>query len=204
MKKRVRLTKNAMFVVCLVALIVVIALVMKFATGSDDSSNNNVTNDLSLKSVVVENAVLKVSLQDFVSDKDYQDKYQEVALTIDAKEEIQGYKMTNKQNFNKIMKLLPPDDSSPLLNNNSEKPSHEAYVLVLTGDIAKYKDNDNKTVYRVVNARVDYYKQSLLLESAYNSVYIASIDGTKEKLVKLDDYKALLNDPNNYMSMLQW
>ena len=102
------------------------------------------------------------------------------------------------------MQLLPPDDQSPLLNNSSEKPTHEAYVLVLVGDIALYKDDKGNDRYQIVNAKTDYYKQSLLLEEEYNSVYIASIDGRKEKMVKFDEYKEALSSVDTYMTMLQW
>ena len=37
------------------------------------------------------------------------------------------------------------------------------------------------------------YKQSLLLEEEYNSVYIAWIDGRKEKMVKFDEYNEALS-----------
>ena len=118
--------------------------------------------------------------------------------------EILGYKIDKKQSFEKIMQLLPPDDQSPLLNNSSEKPTHEAYVLVLVGDIALYKDDKGNDRYQIVNAKIDYYKQSLLLEEEYNSVYIASIDGRKEKMVKFDEYKEALSSVDTYMTMLQW
>ena len=125
-------------------------------------------------------------------------------MDIAAKEEIRGYKISTKQEFNKIMRLLPPGEESPLLNNSSEMPTHEAYILVLTGDIAQYKNSKGEDVYRIVNARLDYCKQSLLLEGEYDSVYIASIDGKKEKMVKMDDYKQALSSVDEYMSMLQW
>ena len=112
--------------------------------------------------------------------------------------------MSNRQVFNKVMQLLPPGEGSPLLNNSSEVPTHEAYILVLTGDIVEYKDSEGKSSYQIANARLDYYKQSLLLENDYDSVYIASIDGKKEKMVKITVYKEALSSPSEYMTMLQW
>ena len=139
-----------------------------------------------------------------ISNKNYHKGYQEVTMDIQKDEEILGYKIDKKQSFEKIMQLLPPDDQSPLLNNSSEKPTHEAYVLVLVGDIALYKDDKGNDRYQIVNAKIDYYKQSLLLEEEYNSVYIASIDGRKEKMVKFDEYKEALSSVDTYMTMLQW
>ncbi len=83
-------------------------------------------------------------------------------------------------------------------------PTHEAYILVLIGDIAQYKNSQGEDVYRIINARLNYYKQSLLLENDYDSVYIASIDGKKEKMVKIEEYKQVLSNPDEYMLMLQW
>ena len=157
-----------------------------------------------LSGLVVENQVLKVQLLDFVSNKDFDDKYQEVSMDIKADEEVLNYKISNRQVFNKVMQLLPPGEGSPLLNNSSEVPTHEAYILVLTGDIVEYKDSEGKSSYQIANARLDYYKQSLLLENDYDSVYIASIDGKKEKMVKITVYKEALSSPSEYMTMLQW
>ena len=157
-----------------------------------------------LSGLVVENQVLKVQLLDFVSNKDFDDKYQEVSMDIKADEEVLNYKISNRQVFNKVMQLLPPGEGSPLLNNSSEVPTHEAYILVLTGDIVEYKDSEGKSSYQIANARLDYYKQSLLLENDYDSVYIASIDGKKEKMVKITAYKEALSSPSEYMTMLQW
>ena len=157
-----------------------------------------------LSGLVVENRVLKVQLLDFVSNKDFDDKYQEVSMDIKADEEVLNYKISNRQVFNKVMQLLPPGEGSPLLNNSSEVPTHEAYILVLTGDIVEYKDSEGKSSYQIANARLDYYKQSLLLENDYDSVYIASIDGKKEKMVKITVYKEALSSPSEYMTMLQW
>lgn len=202
-RKPLKLTKNALMLVGILVLLVVIFTVLKF--GGEDNSTKPVEDDTqTLSSLVAENQILKVELLDFVSSKDFDDKFQEVSMNVEADEEVLSYKIQNKQVFNKVMQLLPPGEGSPLLNNSSETPTHEAYVLVLTGDVAEYKDKDGNNSYRIVNARLDYYKQSLLLENDYDSVYIASIDGKKEKMVKIDAYKQALSSPSEYMTMLQW
>lgn len=202
-KKPLKLTKNALMLIGTAGLILMVFVVLNFGKENDDIKPV-VKNKETLSSLVAENQILKVELLDFVSTKNYDDKYQEVSMDIKADEEILGYKIKADQVFNKVMQLLPPGEQSPLLNNNSEMPTHEAYVLVLTGDIAQYKNNQGEDIYRIVNARLDYYKQSLLLESDYDSVYIVSIDGKKEKMVKIDEYKSALSNINEYMSMLQW
>lgn len=202
-KKTLKLTKNALMLIGTAGLILMVFVVLNFGKENDDIKLVE-KNKETLSSLVAENQILKVELLDFVSTKNYDDKYQEVSMDIKADEEILGYKIKADQVFNKVMQLLPPGEQSPLLNNNSEMPTHEAYVLVLTGDIAQYKNNQGEDIYRIVNARLDYYKQSLLLESDYDSVYIVSIDGKKEKMVKIDEYKSALSNINEYMSMLQW
>lgn len=201
MKKRLRLSKNAMYLIGFIILILMVFVVMCFGRGSDDSSKVE-TKESTVEALVTENQVLKVELLDFISEKSYDDKYQEVSLKIEKGEEIAGIEISQEQTFNKIMQLLPPDENSPLLNK--EKASHNAYVLVLVGDIAKYKDKDGKETYKIVNCRLDYYKQALFVETDFNSVYIASIDGQKEKMVKLPTYKETLSDVTKYMTMLQW
>lgn len=201
-RKPLKLTKNALMLLGIIALLLITFLVLKFGGTKSEQPEKKVTETLS--GLVVENQVLKVQLLDFVSNKDFDDKYQEVSMDIKADEEVLNYKMSNRQVFNKVMQLLPPGDGSPLLNNSSEVPTHEAYILVLTGDIVEYKDSEGKSSYQIANARLDYYKQSLLLENDYDSVYIASIDGKKEKMVKITAYKEALSSPSEYMTMLQW
>lgn len=201
-RKPLKLTKNALMLLGIIALLLITFLVLKFGGTKSEQPEKKVTETLS--GLVVENQVLKVQLLDFVSNKDFDDKYQEVSMDIKADEEVLNYKISNRQVFNKVMQLLPPGDGSPLLNNSSEVPTHEAYILVLTGDIVEYKDSEGKSSYQIANARLDYYKQSLLLENDYDSVYIASIDGKKEKMVKITVYKEALSSPSEYMTMLQW
>lgn len=201
-RKPLKLTKNALMLLGIIALLLITFLVLKFGGTKSEQPEKKVTETLS--GLVVENQVLKVQLLDFISNKDFDDKYQEVSMDIKADEEVLNYKMSNRQVFNKVMQLLPPGEGSPLLNNSSEVPTHEAYILVLTGDIVEYKDSEGKSSYQIANARLDYYKQSLLLENDYDSVYIASIDGKKEKMVKITAYKEALSSPSEYMTMLQW
>lgn len=201
-RKPLKLTKNALMLFGIIALLLITFLVLKFGGTKSEQPEKKVTETLS--GLVVENQVLKVQLLDFVSNKDFDDKYQEVSMDIKADEEVLNYKISNRQVFNKVMQLLPPGEGSPLLNNSSEVPTHEAYILVLTGDIVEYKDSEGKSSYQIANARLDYYKQSLLLENDYDSVYIASIDGKKEKMVKITAYKEALSSPSEYMTMLQW
>ena len=203
-RKPLKLTKNALMLIGMIVLVLVVLIVLNFGKANNEIVKPVEEDKETLSSLVVENQVLKVELLEFVSTKNFDDSYQEVAMDIAAKEEIRGYKISTKQEFNKIMRLLPPGEESPLLNNSSEMPTHEAYILVLTGDIAQYKNSKGEDVYRIVNARLDYCKQSLLLEGEYDSVYIASIDGKKEKMVKMDDYKLALSSVDEYMSMLQW
>lgn len=201
-RKPLKLTKNALMLLGIIALLLITFLVLKFGGTKSEQPEKKVTETLS--GLVVENQVLKVQLLDFVSNKDFDDKYQEVSMDIKADEEVLNYKISNRQVFNKVMQLLPPGEGSPLLNNSSEVPTHEAYILVLTGDIVEYKDSEGKSSYQIANARLDYYKQSLLLENDYDSVYIASIYGKKEKMVKITAYKEALSSPSEYMTMLQW
>ena len=45
---------------------------------------------------------------------------------------------------------------------------------------------------------------NFIIESLRSFLYIASIDGKKEKMVKIEEYKQVLSNPDEYMLMLQW
>lgn len=202
-RKIFRLTKRGFFVIMAVVLI---GVILFFVIFNQDNSNNikKEATTVEISDVVVENQVLKVELLELVNERNYQKSYQEIKMEVEKKEVLRGYKIAQNQSFSKVMQLLPPGENAPLLNHSSQKPSHEGYILVLTGDIVEYQDEDGKKTYRVVNGQLSYYQQSLLLESEYNSVYIASIDGKKEKMVTLDEYQKALASPESYMTMLQW
>lgn len=202
-QKSLKLSKNSLMLLGIIGLVLITFTVLKFG-GDKPNKKAPEEKKATLSGLVVENQVLKVQLLDFVSSKDYDDNYQDIVMQIEADEEILNYKIAKEQKFNKVMRLLPPGEGSALLNNNSEVPTHEAYILVLTGDIVEYKDDKGNSSYQIANARLDYYKQSLLLENDYDSVYIASIDGKKEKMVKIAAYKQALSSPSEYMTMLQW
>lgn len=207
MTKKVKLSKRGLSVIILAFLAVILIIAAIFyvtKTSKQPDSSENVAVKETVSNLVVENQILKVQLLDYVNDRNYQEDYQEVALAVEKDEEVLGYLMEDDQTFIKVMQLLPPDDNSPLLNHNSEKPSHEAYILVLTGDIVEYQNQAGESFYRIVNGQLSYYKQSLLLESDYDSVYIASIDGSKEKMVQVEEYQKALSSPETFMTMLQW
>lgn len=203
-RKTLRLTKHGLFVVILAVLVVMLLFFVIFNQNDSDNNIKKEETAVEISDVVAESQVLKVELLELVNERNYQKSYQEVKMEIEKKEMILGYKIAKNQSFSKVMQLLPPGENAPLLNHSSQKPSHEGYVLVLTGDIVEYQDEDGKKTYQVVNGQLSYYQQSLLLESEYNSVYIASIDGKKEKMVTLDEYQNALASPERYMTMLQW
>lgn len=203
-RKTLRLTKHGLFVVILAVLVVMLLFFVIFNQNDSDNNIKKEETAVEISDVVAESQVLKVELLELVNERNYQKSYQEVKMEIEKKEMILGYKIAKNQSFSKVMQLLPPGENAPLLNHSSQKPSHEGYVLVLTGDIVEYQDEDGKKTYQVVNGQLSYYQQSLLLESEYNSVYIASVDGKKEKMVTLDEYQNALASPERYMTMLQW
>lgn len=203
-RKTLRLTKHGLFVVILAVLVVMLLFFVIFNQNDSDNNIKKEETAVEISDVVAESQVLKVELLELVNERNYQKSYQEVKMEIEKNEMILDYKIAKNQSFSKVMQLLPPGENAPLLNHSSQKPSHEGYVLVLTGDIVEYQDEDGKKTYQVVNGQLSYYQQSLLLESEYNSVYIASVDGKKEKMVTLDEYQNALASPERYMTMLQW
>ena len=201
-RKTLRLTKRGFFAIVIAVLVVALLLLVIFNQDSSEDTIKKEETNVEISNVVAENQVLKVELLELVNERNYLESYQEVIMRIEKGEKVLGYKIARNQSFNKVMQLLPPGEDAPLLNHSSQKPSHEAYILVLTGDIVEYQNQDGKKTYQIVNGQLSYYQQSLLLESEYNSVYIASIDGKKEKMVNLDDYQKALASSNERSELL--
>lgn len=68
-RKPLKLTKNALMLLGIIALLLITFLVLKFGGTKSEQPEKKVTETLS--GLVVENQVLKVQLLDFVSNKDF-------------------------------------------------------------------------------------------------------------------------------------
>lgn len=193
-----KLSKNAilLIVLCLILAGGIIIRLTFFGTSNISQTKK--------QTIVLQDTILKVQLLDFISEETASDSYIEKAVDISQGEKIAGYKISNDQSFLKLLQLLPPDENTPLLNNNTTKATHYAYTLVLIGDIASSLDENDNEVYQIVNARITYYRQPLVVISQYDSVYIMSADYQKEKLVRISEYKSAISDINNYQQMIQW
>ncbi|MFV0396170.1 MAG: hypothetical protein ACK5LC_17590 [Coprobacillaceae bacterium] len=199
---RRKLSKNAMLLIGIVSLCLIITVVI--LTQRTNSNTDDIKETYAIEEVITENQILKIQLLDFVSTKNMQEKPTSQNVVVAAKENIAGVEITNKQTFSKAIHLqAPAEDATPFVHEN-KMPSHNAYILVLVGDIVKYVDNSGNEKFVIENARIEYYIQTVLLEESYNSLYISSIDGSKEKMVKVDDYKQAFNSVDTYYEMLQW
>lgn len=158
--------------------------------------------DAVIDHIAVEDQILAVELLDYVSMDEQDDLVDTVSIQVHGGEELCGVTLSQDQTFEKKLHLVGPLTTSTFLEIQ-ETPSHHAYILVLVGDIVGYKEDD-EIVYVVENARVEYYCQKLLLESEYNSVYIASVDGKKEQLVSMSTYVATMKDKELFYSLLAW
>ena len=74
-KKPLKLTKNALMLIGVIILILIVFIVLKFGTGDIKKELEDVNKE-TLSSLVLENQVLKVELLDFISSKNYDEKYQ--------------------------------------------------------------------------------------------------------------------------------
>ena len=83
-KKPLKLTKNALMLIGVIILILIVFIVLKFGTGDIKKEPEDVNKE-TLSSLVLENQVLKVELLDFISSKNYDEKYQEVSMYIKEK-----------------------------------------------------------------------------------------------------------------------
>jgi len=176
-----------------------------FFTQLMGQNENDLTNELfTIEEIIVENQILKIELLDFVSSRNTQEKPASQNITIEAGESIAGVSIHDKQIFTRVLKLQAPKEADTPFVHDNKIPSHNAYILVLVGDVVKYSSASGDTKYIIENARIDCFVQTVLLEEKYNSLYISSLDGTKERMVNLNDYKQALSSVDTYHEMLQW
>ena len=94
-KKSLKLSKNAIMLMCSIILITLVVLVFIILKYDDRQIEKPEVKSEQLSSLVVENQVLKVELVDLISNKNYHKGYQEVTMDIQKDEEILGYKIYN-------------------------------------------------------------------------------------------------------------
>ena len=85
-RKPLKLTKNALMLIGMIVLVLVVLIVLNFGKANNEIVKPVEEDKETLSSLVVENQVLKVELLEFVSAKNFDDSYQEVAMDIAAKE----------------------------------------------------------------------------------------------------------------------
>lgn len=73
----------------------------------------------------------------------------------------------------------------------------------MIGDI-KAIENEESLRYEISNAYLKLYVQDVIIENDYNSLYLKSVDGKKEKMVNLDVYRQVISNQEAYRQMLQW
>ena len=95
-KKSLKLSKNAIMLMCSIILITLVVLVFIILKYDDRQIEKPEVKSEQLSSLVVENQVLKVELVDLISNKNYHKGYQEVTMDIQKDEEILGYKIDKK------------------------------------------------------------------------------------------------------------
>ncbi len=152
--------------------------------------------------VVVEDELLKLDFMGLYEDDQSSDYYFEVLETIDQGWEFSGYQL-EKAEFSKVVKLTGPDQDSSDFIMVEDSATHEAYILALYGDVVAV-ENEGETTYHISNGYLKLLKQQVILETDYNSLYIKSMDGRKEKMVDFDVYRDTVVDPDRYLSMLNW
>lgn len=199
-----KLSKRGIFVI-FAAICIVITTIFFIQILDRNEKGLDVTNDtFTIEEIIAENQILKIELLDFVSSRNTQEKPTPQNIIIEAGESIAGVTIYKKQTFSRALHLeAPKEEDNPFVHDN-KVPSHNAYILVLVGDVVLYRNAAGDTQYVIENARIDYFVQTVLLEEKYNSLYISSLDGKKERMVNLNDYKQAMRTVETYYEMLQW
>lgn len=200
-----KLSKKGIFLVIFAAICIVITTIFFIQILDRDEKDLDVTSDtFTIEEIIAENQILKIELLDFVSSRNTQEKPTPQNIIIEAGESIAGVTIYKKQTFSRALNLqAPKEEDNPFVHDN-KIPSHNAYILVLVGDVVKYRNASGEIQYVIENARIDYFVQTVLLEEKYNSLYLSSLDGKKERMVNLNDYKQAMSNVETYYEMLQW
>lgn len=199
-----KLSKRGICLVIFAAICIVITTIFFIQILNRDENDQDSNDTFTIEEIIAENQILKTELLDFVSSRNTQEKPTPQNIMIAAGESIAGVTIQKKQTFSRALNLeAPKEEDNPFVHDN-KIPSHKAYILVLVGDVVQYRNADGNTQYVIENARIDYFVQTVLLEEKYNSLYISSLDGKKEQMVNLNDYKQAMSNVETYYEMLQW
>lgn len=155
--------------------------------------------------LVAENQQLVSSYIDSISSDKTSPSYQEYKMTLEKGRKIGDYEISAKQYFSKYLKLEGPDNKETISKKSKQVITHNAYSMLLIGDIQeKTNEQTKEKTYEIVNARITYDKIPFVLMSNENSVCIANLRKSKEKIVNLQEFIDALKNVEKRNEMIDW
>lgn len=194
-----KLTRNAMTLLFCMGLVVLFIVGYLFIRDKD-SVEEPVKSDEEIV-VVAEDVKLSSVYVGSISKEENMKNYQPIEMTIKEGTKISGVKMSMDQTFIKYLQLQGPNGNDTLIKSSKNIITHNAYSLLLVGDIVENKKNQT---YYIENARITYDMIPLVLNEKKNTITISDSKKTKEKTITMQEFIDSLKDVEKRNKVISW
>lgn len=194
-----KLTRNAMILLFCIGLVVLFIVGYLFVRNKD-SVEESVKSNEEIVVVAEDVKVSSIYIGSISKDEDTKN-YQPIEISIKEGTEVSGVKISKDQTFIKYLQLQGPNGNDVLIKSSKNIITHNAYSLLLVGDIVENKKNQT---YYIENARITYNMIPLVLNEKKNTITISDSKKTKEKTITMQEFTDSLKDVEKRNKMISW
>lgn len=194
-----KLTRNAMILLFCMGLVVLFIVGYLFVRNKD-SVEESVKSNEEIVVVAEDVKVSSIYIGSISKDEDTKN-YQPIEISIKKGTEVSGVKISKDQTFIKYLQLQGPNGNDVLIKSSKNIITHNAYSLLLVGDIVENKKNQT---YYIENARITYNMIPLVLNEKKNTITISDSKKTKEKTITMQEFTDSLKDVEKRNKMISW
>ena len=194
-----KLTRNAMILLFCMGLVVLFIVGYLFVRNKD-SVEEPVKSNEEIVVVAEDVKVSSIYIGSISKDEDTKN-YQPIEISIKEGTEVSGVKISKDQTFIKYLQLQGPNGNDVLIKSSKNIITHNAYSLLLVGDIVENKKNQT---YYIENARITYNMIPLVLNEKKNTITISDSKKTKEKTITMQEFTDSLKDVEKRNKMISW
>lgn len=194
-----KLTRNAMILLFCIGLVVLFIVGYLFVRNKD-SVEESVKSNEEIVVVAEDVKVSSIYIGSISKDEDTKN-YQPIEISIKKGTEVSGVKISKDQTFIKYLQLQGPNGNDVLIKSSKNIITHNAYSLLLVGDIVENKKNQT---YYIENARITYNMIPLVLNEKKNTITISDSKKTKEKTITMQEFTDSLKDVEKRNKMISW
>ncbi len=194
-----KLTRNAMILLFCMGLVVLFIVGYLFVRNKD-SVEESVKSNEEIVVVAEDVKVSSIYIGSISKDEDTKN-YQPIEISIKEGTEVSGVKISKDQTFIKYLQLQGPNGNDVLIKSSKNIITHNAYSLLLVGDIVENKKNQT---YYIENARITYNMIPLVLNEKKNTITISDSKKTKEKTITMQEFTDSLKDVEKRNKMISW